>query len=732
MAKPQKSTAQSEVPGLVKKGPLYYLKRDWQLYALMLLPMVFIIVFKYFAYTGLSVAFLDYKIGKGYAGSKFVGLKIFEKVFKHRDFTKAVVNTLLLNVLDLIFSFPMPIILALLLNEIRVKWFKRTTQTLLYLPHFLSWVVIGAVAYQMFATQSGVVNALIANAGKSPIPFLQEDGWWLFSYVLIGVWQTMGWGTIIYLAAITNVNSELYEAAKVDGANRWQQCLHVTLPCIHSTIVVMLIMQLGKLMGGSFECRSLPVWFRVDVPAEGVYRTKITVTGTDGGEVLVFIGRRRLVWRGTLAAGENKTITAYCDVFPIVPRGQVDAVPSTAVNVTVVGGALAEAAVAEAPDVRRIWVCGDSTVTDQTANLPYAPGTSYCGWGQMLPAYLPDVCITNHAHSGLTTESFTSEGHWDIVKPRLRAGDICLYQFGHNDQKLAHLQAYGGYTDRLRTYIKEARTAGAVPVLVTPLARNSWKDAAHYNDFLADFADAVLTLGKAENVMVLDLHTWAMALMQQDGLETAKRWFYPGDYTHTNDFGAYKMAGFVAQALGDALGLMVTDAPEWTPTPPFVPLEAPADCAIPAPEGDPFADYDATRPNDTLTRAEALELAIKALKLFPINVYNDLYSDIVGHETYAGTIQCAAQNDLIPPEWVADGSLYPNQTVTAADFLAVLIPGAAGRRPLADAVPVPDSVPVYARRAVGQAVAEGLIAPEALTKPLNRSNAAEICRRLHI
>lgn len=133
MAKPQKSTAQSEVPGLVKKGPLYYLKRDWQLYALMLLPMVFIIVFKYFAYTGLSVAFLDYKIGKGYAGSKFVGLKIFEKVFKHRDFTKAVVNTLLLNVLDLIFSFPMPIILALLLNEIRVKWFKRTTQTLLYI-----------------------------------------------------------------------------------------------------------------------------------------------------------------------------------------------------------------------------------------------------------------------------------------------------------------------------------------------------------------------------------------------------------------------------------------------------------------------------------------------------------------------------------------------------------------------------------------------------------------------
>lgn len=243
----------AEALPLQKKGALFYLKRDWQLYALMLLPMAFIVVFKYLAYTGLSVSFLDYKVARGYAGSEFVGLEIFEKVFKHRDFSKAVFNTLLLNILDLVFSFPMPIILALMLNEIRVKWFKRTTQTLLYLPHFLSWVVIGATAYQMFTTGTGIINVLITNAGGSDIPFLQEDGWWLFTYVVIGVWQTMGWGTIIYLAAITNVNAELYEAAKVDGANRWQQCLHVTLPCIRSTIVVMLIMQLGKLMGGSFE-----------------------------------------------------------------------------------------------------------------------------------------------------------------------------------------------------------------------------------------------------------------------------------------------------------------------------------------------------------------------------------------------------------------------------------------------------------------------------------------------
>ena len=477
--------------------------------------------------------------------------------------------------------------------------------------------------------------------------------------------------------------------------------------------------------------RRLPVWFRADVPNEGVYRAEITVAG-NGGEVLVFIGRRRLAWRGALAAGERRTVTALCDVFPIVPRGQADAVDSTAVNITVVGGALAEVTLTDAPDARRVWVCGDSTVTDQTAELPYAPGTSYAGWGQMLLAYLPDVCITNHAHSGLTTESFVSEGHWAIVQPRLRAGDVCLFQFGHNDQKLAHLQARGGYTDRLRSFIKETRAAGAVPVLVTPLARNSWKDAAHYNDFLADFAAAVIDLGREENVFVLDLHAWAMALVQADGLETAKRWFYPGDYTHTNDFGAYKMAGFVAHALGKALNLPVTDAPAWTPAPPFAPLTPPADCKVPAPEGDPFAAYDTDRPDDTLTRAEALELAIKALKFFPINVYNDLYADVVGHETYAGTVQCAAQNDLIPAEWVADGNLYPARIVTAADFLAVLMPGAAGRRPLADPVAVPDTVPAYAKRAAGQAVAESLTAAAALNEPLTRRDAAAICRRLHI
>ena len=228
-------------------------KRDWQLYSLLLIPIAFCFLFKYVPMSWLQIAFKNWKIKDGFFGGDWAGLEIFSKVFHHRNFMKSLRNTLLLNVLDLLVSFPMPIILALLLNEIRNIKFKKVTQTLLYLPHFLSWVIIGGLAYQLFSVNTGVVNALIQNLGGNAVNFLQEDTSWLITYIVIGAWQSMGWGTIIYLASITSVSPELYEAARVDGANRWQQMWSVTLPCIRSTIVILLIMQLGKIMGGSFE-----------------------------------------------------------------------------------------------------------------------------------------------------------------------------------------------------------------------------------------------------------------------------------------------------------------------------------------------------------------------------------------------------------------------------------------------------------------------------------------------
>ncbi len=231
------------------------LQRDWHLYLMLLVPIALVILYNYAAYPGLRMVFMDYKPAKGYAGSKWVGWATFEKVFRDKDFIRALKNSLVFNLLDLAVSFPMPIILALMLNELRFPRFKKVTQTVLYLPHFLSWVIIGSVAYQLFKPSSGIVNVLMMNWGwiKEGIPFLTEKNHWAVTDLLIVVWQGMGGGTIIYLAAITGISGELYEAAMIDGASRMQRIWHITLPGIRSTIVVLLIMNLGKIMGSNYE-----------------------------------------------------------------------------------------------------------------------------------------------------------------------------------------------------------------------------------------------------------------------------------------------------------------------------------------------------------------------------------------------------------------------------------------------------------------------------------------------
>lgn len=230
-------------------------KRDWQLYLLLLFPLVMVFLFNYAAYPGLRMVFMDYKPAKGYDGSEWVGLATFIKIFKDADFSRALKSSIVFNLLDLLIGFPMPIILALMLNELRYPKFKKVTQTILYLPHFLSWVIIGSVAYTMFRTSSGLVNVALMNAGiiDQGINFMGDKWHWAVVYLLVGVWQGMGWGTIIYLAAITGISGELYEAAMIDGAGRWKRMWHITLPGIKSTVVTLLIMNLGRIMGSNFE-----------------------------------------------------------------------------------------------------------------------------------------------------------------------------------------------------------------------------------------------------------------------------------------------------------------------------------------------------------------------------------------------------------------------------------------------------------------------------------------------
>ena len=229
------------------------IKRDAYLYLLLLFPMLYYFVFKYIPMYGVTIAFKDYNMFQGILQSSWVGLDVFKEIWNMPEFYRAVGNTLVLNMLDLIFSFPAPIILAILLNEVRISWFKRTAQTIFYLPYFLSWVIIGGIAYQIFSPVTGLFNIALKTVGLPAIPFLTKKVNWLFSYLGIGIWQSAGWGTIIYLAAISGINHELYEAAQVDGAGRLRQIWHITLPGIKPTIIILLILNLGRIMMSSFD-----------------------------------------------------------------------------------------------------------------------------------------------------------------------------------------------------------------------------------------------------------------------------------------------------------------------------------------------------------------------------------------------------------------------------------------------------------------------------------------------
>lgn len=230
-----------------------YFRRYWQLYALLALPLAYFVIFKYGPMYGIQIAFKDFNFFQGIDGSEWIGFEAFREVFAMRDFYNTLRNTLMLNFLDLLISFPAPLVLAILLYEMKTVWFKKLSQTILYIPHFISWVIIGGIAAQVFGTQSGMINNAIVSLGYEAIPFLTEKNTWLVTYLIIGVWQSAGWGTIIYLAALTGINKELFEAASIDGAGRMKRIWHITLPGLKSTIVMLLIINLGHLITIGFD-----------------------------------------------------------------------------------------------------------------------------------------------------------------------------------------------------------------------------------------------------------------------------------------------------------------------------------------------------------------------------------------------------------------------------------------------------------------------------------------------
>lgn len=498
--------------------------------------------------------------------------------------------------------------------------------------------------------------------------------------------------------------------------------------------------------------RRIPLCFKIAVPRQGNYRMQVTMCpGEDTEDILLFVGRRRLAYKvERLAAHESLTVEAMVNVCDIVPRGKTRIYEDTTIDLAIVADRPCISAVCvEEVKCPTIYIAGDSTVTDQSADYPYAPGTSYSGWGQMLGAYLKTkISVSNHSHSGLTTDSFRKEGHYAVIEQYIKENDYMLFQFGHNDQKLDELKAAEGYRNNLKIYIKECRRNGAFPLLVTPVARNSWRgDDGSYNDLLSEYARVCRELGEEMDIPVLELHERSMEFVKALGLENAKRYFYPGDFTHSNDYGAYRMAAFVSEEIvrnckehKDAAYRQLADyvtegIGEWQP---------PQEILLPVkPEGyenminpdavELFADLE--EPERELSRAEALDMVIKTARFFPTNVYNDMFDDVVGHEWYAGTVECACQNGIIPPQLCQNRHFYPEKGVQLKEFLAFLMNGYRSRRSLPEEkeccydTKVEDYLLPYVRAACTLGVIEG-DGTEEMERVISRGSAAKICRAL--
>lgn len=254
---PARALGQTEASGakpLVKRLIWRRVKRDRALY-MMLIPVIgFYLLFKYAPMVGEIIAFKDYRLMDGILDSKWVGFKHFRMLFESTDFWRVLRNTLLLNVYSLTFGFPVPILLALMLNEVRKNWYKRLVQNLLYVPHFISWVVLGGIIIAMLSPSTGVINIILKNVfGIEPVYFMADSHWWPVMYTISSIWREAGWGTILYLAAMSAIDSQLYDAAKIDGASKLRQIWHVTLPGIRSTIAILLILRMGSMMDVGLE-----------------------------------------------------------------------------------------------------------------------------------------------------------------------------------------------------------------------------------------------------------------------------------------------------------------------------------------------------------------------------------------------------------------------------------------------------------------------------------------------
>ncbi|MZQ83306.1 ABC transporter permease subunit [Paenibacillus sp. 5J-6] len=236
-----------------RRSALRTWKRGIPLYLMILPGLIYFIIFKYMPMAGIVIAFQQFDPFEGFLKSDWVGLDNFRKLFGEQDFLKLLQNTLLLSCMNLVLFFPAPIVLALLINEVRLKWFRKLVQTVIYVPHFLSWVIVVSLTILLFSVQEGGINKLLVNWDFPPIALLTDSDYFRFLYVSQSIWKEAGWSAVIFFAALASIDPTLYEAAVVDGADRWRQLWHITLPGLRTTIIILFILRVGYLMDTSFE-----------------------------------------------------------------------------------------------------------------------------------------------------------------------------------------------------------------------------------------------------------------------------------------------------------------------------------------------------------------------------------------------------------------------------------------------------------------------------------------------
>lgn len=260
-----------------------HLKREWQLYVMLLPTILWLLIFLYKPMYGLQIAFKDYSIFRGIGGSPWVGLEHFQTLFENEQFLRALKNTIIISFYGLILGFPVPILLALMFNEVLHQTFKKVSQTIVYLPHFISSVIIAGIVINAFSPSAGIVNVLLGWLGIEPIYFLTKPEWFRPIFVGTGIWQEAGFQSIVYLAAIAGVSPTLYESAVVDGASRWQMMWKITIPSILPTIIIMLIIRIGNMLEVSFEMIIL-LYQPATYETADVVNTFIYRQGIQGGQ----------------------------------------------------------------------------------------------------------------------------------------------------------------------------------------------------------------------------------------------------------------------------------------------------------------------------------------------------------------------------------------------------------------------------------------------------------------